>query len=341
MTRSLFLYAAMMFAFADLLASNIAAAERPLRIVAFNVECLQSLDGRDTRIPRYRWKYARQRHIEKVADVIETLDPDVICLVEVTSKAALDAVVNVLHEKGMTGYAGYHVESQDQFTGFDVAFITRHKPDTIEGEPIRLIYSPADDDTWREDFTFVDREGETKEWSAGVRRHALMCATIGETKIGFLGLHLKSDPSDDYSNARRTAEAKVAQRIIEREIVARGYQPVVLGDLNDYDPDVPDRDVSRSTRTDVIGTIKDFDGSQSGAELWNTGAMIRRVADRYTSHWDVNENGAADIGDVYTTIDYILVPTAWTPHVKRSFVCRLTELNTSDHWPIVVDVELP
>jgi exonuclease III len=128
---------------------------------------------------------------------------------------------------------------------------------------------------------------------------------------------------------------------VQTEIVGRGYTPIVLGDLNDYDPDVPDRDESRSTKTDVFRILKNYDHRQRGDELVNTGDRIVRVADRYTSHWDVNENGVADIEDVYTTIDYILLHKSLVPFVRRTFVSRLTDLKTSDHWPLVVDLQFP
>jgi endonuclease/exonuclease/phosphatase family metal-dependent hydrolase len=160
-------------------------------------------------------------------------------------------------------------------------------------------------------------------------------------KLGFLGLHLKSDPSDAYSNARRTAEAAVARRIVRREIVARGYAPVVLGDLNDYDPDVPDRDPDRSTATNVLTSLKDYDTATPGPELVNVAERIVRQADRFTCHWDRNENGVADPDDVMTMIDHILLPAELMTTVRRVFVSRCSDLTTSDHWPVVVDIELP
>ena len=317
-----------------------ARAER-LRFVAFNTECLQAADTNATRIPKFRWNDARQRHLERVANVIETLEPDVICLVEVTSREAVDAVVAILHEKGLREYRGYHVESADKFTGFDVAFISLHKPDEIKGETIRFIFSSSGDETWREDFSYVDDDGEKKARSTGLVRHSLFCVTIAGEKFGFLGLHLKSNPSDDYSNARRTAEAAIVQRIVGKEIVPRGYEPIVLGDLNDYDPDVPDRDDFRKTSTNVMRMLKNYDSKQPGPELANAAQKIERIADRYTSHWDRNENSAADVDDVFTMIDHVLLPKGLMPRVRRTFVSRLTGLDTSDHWPVVVDLDLP
>lgn len=316
-------------------------AQQPLRIVSFNVQCLQAPDTNASRLSRFRWTAARQAHLETVACVIESLEPDICALIEVTTREAVDQVVAILHEKGMKNYQGYHVESFDRYSGFDVAFITRIKPDTVEGQVIRAVYSPSGDATWRAEYSYADEEGQKQQRDTGLDRQALIYTTIAGHKIAFLGLHLKSDPSSTYANARRTAEASIAQRVIRTEIVDRGYTPIVLGDLNDYDPDVEDRDPQRSTQTDVIRMLKDYEPASRGHELLNAGKHIGRIADRYTSHWDVNENGAADADDVYTMIDHILLPKSLDRGLRRTFICRLTDLSTSDHWPVVVDLVLP
>ena len=59
-------------------------AERPLRIVTFNVQCLQAPETKDSRLSRFRWSPARRAHLEAIAGVIETLEPDICALVEVT-----------------------------------------------------------------------------------------------------------------------------------------------------------------------------------------------------------------------------------------------------------------
>jgi len=334
--------------FAVVLVRSTSADESPpraLRIVAFNTQCLAAPDTDDSLLRRYRWETARRAHIERVADVIETLQPDVMALLEVTSKPSVDLLIEILKEKGLDQYRAYHIESKDRFTGFDVAFVSRFEADLIDGEPIRNFYSPQGDMTWREPYAFTNEKNERVEREAALIRHSVLHITVDDRKLGLLGLHLKADPSDDYSNARRTAEVQIARRIIQKEIVARGYTPIVLGDLNDYDPDVPDRDPARSTKTRVIKQLKDYDDDAgddaAGDELVNVAAHIKRIADRYTSHWDLNENAVADEGDVYTMIDHILVHKSLSRGIQRAFVCRLTDLKTSDHWPLVVDLLLP
>ena len=264
-------------------AATTVRADRRLRIVTFNAECLAAPGTNATKIPRFRWDHARREHLERGASLIEMLAPDVFNLLEVTSKVRVDELVKILHEKGLTEYRGHHVESADGFTGFDVAVIARFPLDKIEGQEIRSV-ALLDGDQWRATGGFKDDRGGERTVSATIDRSVLYNMTIDGVKLGFLGLHLKSNPDDAYSNAKRTAEAEVARRVIQKEIVARGYLPIVLGDLNDYDPDVPDRDDSRETKTEVLRRLKDYDEASEGAELVNVASKIARKADRYTSH---------------------------------------------------------
>lgn len=312
-----------------------------LRIVSFNAEILTAPRVRAGSLQRYRFDFARNQHLERVASVIETLQPDILNLVEVTSKEAVDRLVEILHEKGLTDYAGYHVESNDSFSGMDVALISKIEPDMVDGKAIRTFFSEDDDPLWRQAFTFTGWDGERQTKTTSVSRNAVYYFTIGGKKLGFLGLHLKSNPQDQYANAKRTAESKVAERIIRGEIVKRGYEPIVLGDLNDYDPDVEDRDDTRGPTTDVISRLKDFDADRAGPELFNAASRIVRKSDRYTSHWDWNENGAHDPQDVYTMIDHILLPKSLESAVEHVFISRCVSVDTSDHYPVVVDLKLP
>ncbi|MCA9240410.1 MAG: hypothetical protein KDA37_09430, partial [Planctomycetales bacterium] len=183
--------------------------------------------------------------------------------------------------------------------------------------------------------------GKVLNRSTSLERNSGYFVTVAGYRLGFLGLHFKSNPDYEWANAQRTAESKVALRVIEGEIVRRGYLPIVLGDLNDYDPDVPDRDDSRSTKTEVLRRLKDFDRGRPGDELFNVAELMPNQQDRYTSQWDWNENRAIDSQDVLTMIDHILLPVELKPFVKRAFIAHIVALETSDHFPVVVDLLLP
>lgn len=327
-----------------------------VRIVCFNAENL-AVAGDQPRLSRFRFAPARRRHVERIAAVIETLAPDILVMPEVVSAAGVEAVVAVVREKGMPDFRGWHVDGSDAYSGFDVAIFSRLEPDEVDGRRI-AIHVPARrsareakadageradeaEDAWlRQAYTFTDDRGVERREEAVLQRHALAYFTVCGRKVAVLGLHLKSNPDDPGSNAQRAAETRIVRDIVRRKIVAKGYLPVVLGDLNDYDPDVPMADGRRQTRTTVLRDLKDFDPDRPGAELFNAAAFIPRVADRFSSHWDVNENGGPDGDDVFTLIDHVLLPRELEPAVRRAFICHAIDLDVSDHFPVVVDLEL-
>ena len=321
-----------------------------VRIACFNVESL-TVPGEWSRFARYRFPPGRMRHLEGVAAVVEVVNPDILVVSEVSSSEAVDALAALLREKGLGDFRSYHVDGRDSYTGFDVAFVSRVKPDRIEG---RLIHLFAPDPTPRlrdvqngsaplpwtaERYSKPQEEGEQAESIAVLKRHAVCFFSLFGHKLGLIGLHLKSNPSDAQANAQRMAEAVIVRRIVQREIVGRGYSPIILGDLNDYDPDVEMADPTRKTQTAVLQLLKDIDSQRDGNELVNAAASIPRVADRFSSHWDYNENGAADVDDVFTLIDHILLSKELARGLKRAFICHANSLEISDHFPVVVDLD--
>ena len=322
-----------------------ACGGEPLRVACFNVENL-AVPGEETRLTRFRFETARLRHLERIAAVVETLVPDILVMPEVVSEAGVAALVRLLHEKGLRDYQGYHVDGRDKFSGFDVAVVSRIKPDLVDGEAVHLYVPAREKDRgaateWlQETYAVPDAAREGRSQTVVLQRHAVAYFTLHGRKIAVFGMHLKSNPSSPESNAQRTAETKIAREIIRRKILAAGYTPIVLGDLNDYDPDVPMADSSRTTRTTVLRDLKDLDGEAAGDELVNAAGLIPRVADRYTSHWDVNENGAPDGDDVFSMIDHVLVHRDLVPAITRVFICHAIDLDVSDHFPVVVDLDL-
>ena len=322
-----------------------------VRIACFNVESL-TVPGEWSRFARYRFPPGRMRHLEGVASVVEVVNPDILVLSEVSSPEAGEALAAVLREKDLGDFQSYHVDGRDSYTGFDVAFVSRVVPDRIEGKSIHL-FAPNPTPRLRdvqngsaplpwtaERYSRPEEEGEDAEAIAVLKRHAVCFFSLFGQKLGLIGLHLKSNPSDPQANAQRTAEAAIVRRIVQREIMSRGYLPIILGDLNDYDPDVEMADSTRKTETSVLRMLKDIDPQRDGDELVNVAARIPRVADRFSSHWDYNENGAADGDDVFTLIDHILISKKLAKGLTRTFICHANCLEISDHFPVVVDLDL-
>lgn len=322
-----------------------------VRIACFNVESL-TIPGEWSRFARYRFPPGRMQHLEGVAAVVEVVNPDILVLSEVSSAESCVALAALLRDKGLGDFQSYHVDGRDGYTGFDVAFLSRVQPDKIQGRFIHL-FAPNPTPRLRdiqngsaplpwtaERYKKPEEEGGDVEAIAVLKRHAVCFFSLFGHKLGLIGLHLKSNPSDAQANAQRMAEAAIVRRIVQREIVKREYSPILLGDLNDYDPDVEMADSTRKTQTSVLRLLKDIDPQRDGDELVNAAAHIPRIADRFSSHWDYNENGAADGDDVFTLIDHILLEKQLATGLTRAFICHANSLEISDHFPVIVDLDL-
>lgn len=332
-------------------AASLRSPPTVVRIACFNTEAL-AVPGESSRFARERFDPGRQRHLERVAAVIAAVDPDILVLSEIASAEPAAALAAILREKELGAFQVHHVDGKDRFTGFDVAFLSRLPADLIDGGTVRLFApekNPRRADVlageaelpWTaERYSEPQDDGSSREEIAVLKRHAVGCFTVQGRKLGLVGLHLKSNPSDPGANAQRAAEVEIVRRIVCRELLPRGYLPIVLGDINDYDPDVPMADRERTTQTAVLRNLRDIDPRQPGEELVNAAAAIPRVADRYSSHWDYNENGAADPEDVFTLIDHILLDRRLAEGLRRASICHASGLGASDHFPVVVDIDL-
>ena len=130
-----------------------ANAEQRIRIVTLNAQWLVYTEDETDKDP---WgpEYTLNEHFERIAGVIETLEPDIVNLVEATSKDAVEHLVAILHAKGLTDYKAYHIEYNDTGTKQDIAAITKLTPDTIDGKKIRKFYSSQAGQRWREQYSW-------------------------------------------------------------------------------------------------------------------------------------------------------------------------------------------
>ena len=137
---------------------------------------------------------------------------------------------------------------------------------------------------------------------------------------------------------RREIQAEVIRRFVEREIES-GRAVIVLGDLNDFDPDIPDVNGSLPI-TSVLEQIKAA-GPGTDDDLLNVLADVP-TRERFTSFYDANNDGCFT-PDEFTAIDHILVSPALYEHVQEVRYVHAYEAHNksdprhvSDHFPVVV-----
>lgn len=147
--------------------------------------------------------------------------------------------------------------------------------------------------------------------------------TVGEAKVRFIGVHLKSklkDTWEDEAELRRN-EAHLLRRHVDEVLQAdAGTKLVVYGDFNDTK--------NEPCLKDVLGPRN---SPQALRDLWLKDAD----GDRWTEYWNA--------ADVYSRIDYILVTRDLLPAVDyaKSYVYRSAYWNdASDHRAVVAAFRL-
>ncbi len=302
----------------------------PLRVATFNVKWLTE-SATETRMAPWKNEGELAAHRRELSRVIAAVNADVLCLQEVTTRRALEKLAAEPALKSFK-YRVLHVESADRGTGQDVAFLVspRVRLDTIESAPIRRF---AD--------TLPGRPADMKRNDPRRQRltkHALICFSKPE-RMCVLGLHLLAHPDDRGRIAKRETQARITTHIVNAEILARGYTPIVLGDINDFDPDAGGPSSYKMKRRSVLSILKDVDTARAGEELTNAVLRMPVAEMRYSAWWDKNKNGARDSTDPLSLIDHILVDKRLAKRVVKATIRHdLHDGTLSDHWPVVVEI---
>jgi len=308
-------------------------APAPLRIASFNMKWLAATAS-ESHMDPWHSEASLEAHRHALARILaERVRADVVCVLEVLSRQALEklAAEPVLR---FMGYSAYHLESEDTGTGQDVAFLVRVPLDKVDGKEIRRFSlrgeAPAS----------VRSRKNRGPVHSGLTKNAVIYLTVGKLKLGILGIHLLAHPDDHGRTRKREIQAALTAQIVRDEIVKRGYTPIVMGDFNDFDPDVEVSAGVPDSRRTVLRRIKDFDSKTPGYEMFNAAERIKPITERYSAYWDKNDDEKLDAGDVLSLLDHILLAQALAPRLKNVVIQHEAHDGTvSDHWPVVVDLE--
>lgn len=289
-----------------------------LRVATLNAHFLY--DGRGTEgqidFPRRGDSLAMAAHRARIGDVLRVLDADVVMLQEVGTRRALELLVDQ-HLDGM-GYGVWFVPGRDRFTGQDVGLLSRVPVDTVGRTDDR---APV---------------GATRR-TYGVSKNLFARLRLGDVPVTLVGVHLLARPDDARRAPRRNAQAEVIRRLVAQE-TGRGRAVAVLGDLNDFDDRTLDVAGHRPI-SDVLATIKRA-GPGAEDDLVNVLADVP-PADRFTAHYDRNENGRVDAPGELSAIDHVLLAPALYRHVRAVTYAQFYDPTVvSDHFPIVVTLQI-
>lgn len=283
-----------------------------LTIVAWNVEWL--FDGIDDPLPvppRAVAKVARK--LAALARVLNELDADIVHLAEVENCGILESLAGSLNGS----YKPLMISGTDSHLRQQVALLSRISPVSA--------------------LTRSDERVELTTGSTGVSKHLIADFSIGDRKLRVIGLHLKAHPYNEHSCIQREGQARIVQKLIQ-EALSHGKDVIVLGDFNDFDPQVPGPRNERP-RSSVLQMLTDINGDGE-QDMWNVLSLVPR-SERYTSWHDKDKDGRFQFATERSLIDHVLVSESLRGAVQAVGIHHQHDpTEVSDHWPIWLQLNL-
>ena len=151
-----------------------------------------------------------------------------------------------------------------------------------------------------------------------------------------ISAHLIAIPTDPARCAQREAQATILRQVVDG-FLEKQIEVIVIGDMNDYDGDVPDVNGNKPISR-VLRILKGSNSTQP--PLVSVSQYILQV-ERYSDWWDSDSNCDTESVFDYSMIDHILISENIAKYIERVFVYHgypeFCGKYDSDHFPLVVD----
>ena len=305
-----------------------------LRLVQYNVEWLFIDYYSSANCPgsgcSWHTQEDAQTHMSYVTNVIKNLQPDIINFCEVEGCDELNILKDQLND---TSYNPYLKRGTDTSTGQNVGMLTKIDP---------LVNLYRSEEKIAYPISGSKCGSTTASGTAGVSKHYITEFKFGSMNVAMIGAHLLAIPTDPARCVQREAQAQVLQNIVS-SYVQKGYEIILLGDMNDYDAEIldvnSDKPISR-----VLDIMKGLDGQKKGLYTLTNVAYRVSQTDRYSDWWDSDSNCNTSSQKDYTMIDHVLVSSKIDKQIINVYMyhgykeyCGKWD---SDHYPVVIDLNL-
>lgn len=353
---------------APLIAEDRRVSRSRLRIATYNAEWLfLGSDSKNCPGSGCAWsdQSSAKSHLQRVADEIIRIDPDIINLVEIESCDVLIALNTLLGEN--QGYKPYLLLGTDTATHQNVGLLTRI-------DPIQDLQRSGDKVTYPVSGSKC-RASANHTGSKTLSKHYWTKFMINGEEFNFFGIHLLAFPTDPTRCSEREAQASVLASFMMNSLL-NSYQQqldilqatlngdpihemivdkhriphtIVLGDFNDYDELVLDASdnvpTSRVLRiiSQALSSIYSVISPNNDGSLFNVESLVQK-SQRYSNWWNANGDCQDQPGNSRGSIDHILMSPELAERIKSvRFAhdypngCGISD---SDHWPIVVELQL-
>ena len=304
-----------------------------LRLVQYNVEWLfiDYYSNMDCPGNGCTWKNTTEAetHLSYVSKVIHDLNPDIINFCEIEGCDELNMLKTSLDDNT---YMPYLKQGTDTSTGQNVGMLTRV-------DPVVSLYRTED----RYDYPIYGSTcGYTGTGSTGVSKHYITEFKLSNMNIALIGAHFVAYPTDSSRCAQREGQASVLQSVIAN-YVSKGYEVIVIGDLNDFDGVVLDVNSNKPT-SQVLNILKGDFGEYKGKYELISAAENVQQSERYSDWYDSDNNcNTASIKD-YSMIDHVLVTSGIKNKISDVYFYHgypeFCGSYNSDHYPVVIDLNI-
>lgn len=283
-----------------------------------------------------------------IASALLEMDADIVILVEVEDCCVIDYFMKSFVDPSLM-YNYYVIKGTDTYTG--LYFHNCHRKEyanvcTKKGQNLALLtrVDPWNDIQRTSLFAAYPTNGTictsvtTGTQSLSKNLIANFTNIANFPSIVMVAVHLLAQPSNTERCGPREAQAKIIQQTI-LENMKENIEFIVLGDFNDYDPDVIDMS-GHETITNVFQYIKQY------MSMVNTAEYINRTL-RYTHYTqsllsiddNYNENDVClQFSKSYVEqLDTILVSERLVSMIESvEILNHLCGYFRSDHLPIIV-----
>jgi exonuclease III len=269
-------------------------------------------------------------HMKYVADVVRTLQPDILNLCEVEGCDELNMLISSNY-LGDNSYKPYLKQGTDTSTGQNVGILARI-------DPLVSLYRTEEKMQYPlpgSNCGYTGSPGNT-----GVSKHYITEYKLYGYPVLVIGLHLLAYPEDPTRCAEREAQAQIIQNVIV-QYIAKDYEIVVLGDFNDFDAEVADLN-NNVPSSRVLQILKGLNGTYAGKYSLHNAAEGMPQSERWTDWWDENGDLVSSPNE-FSMIDHVLM----TPFIQTKIINigvyhgypEFYGKYNSDHYPVVIDMD--
>ena len=303
-----------------------------LRIIQYNVEWLFVDYNSNAKCPGTGCPWTTtdnaKTHLSYVANVIKGLNPDIINFCEIEGCDELNMLKTELNDNS---YNPYLKQGTDTSTGQNVGILTRI-------DPLVSLYRTEERISYPVQGSKCGYTGSSS--TSGVSKHYITEFNLNGLKTALIGAHLLAYPTDSTRCAEREAQAQVLQNVIY-SYISKGYEVIFLGDLNDFDAEVPDINSDKPISY-VLDTLKGLFGTKKGTYTLTNAASKIAQSERYSDWYDSDNNCDTSSQKDYSMIDHVLMSSKIFNKISKVSIYHgykeyCDKLN-SDHYPVVVDL---